>query len=243
MIAIVQSLKTAAFVMLLGMGVILLWEIPYWEEQSIAEQKIPTVLRHQLTPLDAKTFLRHIKTRLPKYREQFEDAGTRYGLPWTLLAAQAYQESRWNRNAMSPTGVRGLMMLTRATAQELGIENRLDVKKSIMGGARYLAYLLKRIPEHIPQPDRLFMALAAYNVGLGHLKDARLLAKRLGKDPDRWKDVKTVLPLLAKKSYYQTLPHRYARGWEPVQYVKRIRDYQEILEHMARYESRRPDEL
>ncbi|RMH37601.1 MAG: soluble lytic transglycosylase fused to an ABC-type amino acid-binding protein [Nitrospirae bacterium] len=240
MSAIVQFVKSVLVSVLIGMGVVLLWEIPQWEQQSIAQQEIPTMLEHQLPPFDTKTFLRHISTRLPRYREQFEQAADRYGLPWTLLAAQAYQESKWNRNAMSHTGVRGIMMLTRATARDLGIENRLDVDDSIMGGARYLARLLRQVPPHIPHPDRMFMALAAYNVGMGHLKDARLLAKRLGKDPDRWDDLKTVLPLLAKKKYYQTLPHRYARGWEPVQYVKRIRAYQEILEHMAIHQAR-PD--
>lgn len=239
MSAIVHFFKSVAFVMLIGMGLILVWEIPQWEQESIAQQKIPTILKHQLPPFDTKTFLRHISTRLPRYRQQFVQAAEQYNIPWSLLAAQAYQESKWNRNAMSHTGVRGIMMLTRATARDLGIENRLDVDDSIMGGARYLRRLLQQIPPHISHPDRMYMALAAYNVGMGHLKDARILAKRLGKNPDRWDDLKTVLPLLAKKKYYQTLPHRYARGWEPVQYVKRIRAYKEILDHMALYQARR----
>jgi len=149
-----------------------------------------------------------------------------------------YQESKWNRNAMSPTGVRGIMMLTQVTAKELGIHNRLDSDKSIQGGARYLAKLIRQIPKKIKNPDRLYMALAAYNVGWGHLRDARQLARRLKKNPDRWDDLKTVLPLLAKKQYYTTLPHRYARGWEPVQYVERIQAYQEILVKSLRQKER-----
>jgi len=183
---------------------------------------------------DVKRFQYHIQTRLPTYREKFEQVAQQYGLPWTLLAAQAYQESRWDRHAKSPTGVRGLMMLTRDTASSLGIENRLDPHKSIEGGARYFAHLKNQVHENIIQRDRTWMALAAYNVGLGHIKDAQRLAERMDKNPYSWKDLKTVLPLLAKKQYYKTLQYGYACGWEPVQYVKRIRAYRALLEHYFR---------
>jgi len=183
-----------------------------------------------LTSLDKIVFSRHVDTRLPKYRPFFKQAGHRFGIPWTLLAAQGYQESHWNPHAVSPTGVRGIMMLTRVTSSTVGIRNRRDPLQSIRGGARHLARLLKYLPTEIQEPDRTWIALAAYNVGMGHVKDARILAKRFGKDPNRWTDLKTVLPLLAKKKYYQTLPHRYARGWEPVTYVERIRNYYSLLE-------------
>ena len=222
---------------------VILWEIPQWEKNSIAREKIPGPLQHKLHIVDTKTFLRHIKTRLPRYRGEFERAGSREGIPWTLVAAQAYQESHWNRNAMSPTGVRGIMMLTRETASDLGIKDRLDPRKSITGGTRYLAALHRQVPSSIPHKDRMFIALAAYNIGMGHIKDAQVLAKRMHKNPHRWNDLKSVLPLLAKKKYYKTLPHRYARGWEPVQYVKRIRAYREILEHVVQHESRWTAEL
>ena len=78
------------------------------------------------------------------------------------------------------------------------------------------------------------MALAAYNVGMGHIKDAQRLAERMDKNPYSWKDLRTVLPLLAKKQYYKSLRYGYARGWEPVQYVKRIRAYHTLLEHYFR---------
>jgi membrane-bound lytic murein transglycosylase F len=171
---------------------------------------------------------------LPYYREEFQRAEKKTGIPWVLLASMSYQESKWNRHAISPTGVRGLMMLTRSTAADLGIHNRLDPKKSINGGARYLAHLHQRIPKDIRQSDRLFVALAAYNVGLGHIRDARILAKRLGRNEQQWEGLREVLPLLAKKKYYQDLPHRYARGWEPVQYVKRIREYRKILDQVVK---------
>jgi len=183
---------------------------------------------------DIERFDVHVQTRLPRYRAHFEDAGKRHKIPWELLASQAYQESRWDRHAISPTGVRGIMMLTRTTAASLGIENRLDPYKSIDGGARYFAHLENQIPKHIQKPDRTWIALAAYNVGLGHIKDARKLARIFNKNPDSWEDLKTVLPLLSQKKYYRNpeynLQYGYARGNEPVRYVQRILAYRVLLE-------------
>jgi len=180
--------------------------------------------------VDISRYKRRIKSRLPKYQKLFKKSAKRYNLPWTLVAAQSYQESHWNEKSRSPTGVRGLMMLTLRTAKSLGVDNRLDAVQSIRGGVRYLNKLLKRIPEQVVGQDRIWFALAAYNVGFGHLMDARLLAVKLDKDPDLWVSLKDVLPLLAKKKYYRELPHGYARGAEPVQYVQRIREYQQVLE-------------
>ena len=183
-----------------------------------------------LTPFDTKVLQRHVDTRLPRYLLVFQQEARRHGIPWKLLAAQAYQESLWNPRAVSPTGVRGIMMLTRVTSASLGIRNRSNPVQSIRGGARHLAHLLRQLPSQVKEPDRTWFALAAYNVGMGHVKDARLLARRLGKDPNRWADLREVLPLLAQKVYYRTLPHRHARGWEPVQYVKRIEAYWDFLD-------------
>lgn len=179
--------------------------------------------------VDTRALVRRIKQLLPKFRPMFEEAGLRYGLDWTLLAAQSYQESHWNPRAKSPTGVRGIMMLTLTTAKEMGIKSRLNAKENIMGGAKYLAQMKKRLPQSIIKHDREWMALAAYNIGFGHMRDAFVLTKRLQKNPDLWTDVSTVLPLLGRRKYYRTLKHGYARGWEPVRYVKRIRDYQDII--------------
>lgn len=179
-------------------------------------------------------FHRHIETRLPQYRGQFEGVAKAYKISWTLLAAQAYQESRWDPHAVSPTGVRGIMMLTRDTASSLGIRNRTDPTKSIVGGARYFRDLEKQLPRHVGKADRIAIALAAYNVGMGHVKDAQILARRMGKNPYSWDALKTTLPLLTQKSYYETLQHGYARGWEPVRYVKRIRAYHALLEQYLR---------
>ena len=179
--------------------------------------------------IDITTFQERMKTRLPRYLPFFEASAADIGMDWKLLAALSYQESHWNPKARSFTGVRGLMMLTRKTAREMGVTNRLDPEQSIIGGTEYLHDLHRRIGPDVPEPDRTFMALAAYNVGWGHLQDARNLAVQLGKNADAWPDVRTVLPLLRLKKYYRKLPHGYARGAEPVQYVDRIRTYHRIL--------------
>ena len=187
--------------------------------------------------VEVRTYQRKIKSHLPKYKNIFQDAAKNYNVGWTLLAAQAYQESHWRATAKSPTGVRGMMMLTRTTAKELGVKNRLDPKSSIMGGAYYLNKLRQRLPESVTEPDRTWLALAAYNIGMGHIWDARKLAKQLNKNPDRWQELATVLPLLTKKKYYKKLKHGYARGFEPVAYVKNIRNYQDILEQAMKENS------
>jgi len=179
--------------------------------------------------VSTSTLHRRIEDRLPKYRPLFEKAAKNVELPWDLLAAVSYQESHWNPKAKSPTGVRGMMMLTRNTARELGVKNRLDPAESIHGGARYLKNIKERLPETITGDDRIWIGLAAYNVGLGHIWDARELAQRLGHDPDTWAGLREVLPLLSKKRYYKTLKHGYARGNEPVRFVRRVRNYQDVL--------------
>lgn len=182
--------------------------------------------------VDLARFRRRIESRLPQYRRKFETVAEWHGLPWTLLAAVAYQESHWDPGAKSMTGVRGLMMLTLQTAEYLGIKNREDPAQSIAGGAKYLAGLLARVPESVTGRDRLWFALAAYNVGMGHMYDARRLARKFGRDPDKWTDLAKILPLLAREKYYtmKEVRHGRARGHEPVRYVKRVRHYMAILD-------------
>ncbi|PNV82077.1 MAG: membrane-bound lytic murein transglycosylase MltF [Sulfurimonas sp.] len=179
---------------------------------------------------NTKTFYDRIKTRLPKYKEFFQEYGEKYNIPCSVLAAQSYQESHWNPKAKSYTGVRGLMMLTQPTAKIVGVKNRLDPEQSIEGGAKHLSELLKRVPKEVEGEDRLKFALAAYNVGLGHILDAQILAEIMGLNKNVWNDLKKVLPLLAQKKYYKTLKHGYARGSEPVKYVDSIYDYKDILQ-------------
>lgn len=176
-----------------------------------------------------RTFLRHVEDRLPEYQAWFQEAAAQHGFDWRLLAALAYQESHWNPRAVSPTGVRGLMMLTQDTADAMGVEDRNDPEQSIRGGTAYLRRVIGKIPDRIPEPDRTWMALAGYNIGFGHLEDARRITEGRGLDPDRWAHVRDSLPLLTQKKWYQGTRFGYARGWEPVRYVDNIRRYYEIL--------------
>ncbi|MEO1937320.1 MAG: membrane-bound lytic murein transglycosylase MltF [Sulfurimonas sp.] len=179
---------------------------------------------------NTKMFYKRIKSRLPKYKKYFQEAAERFDIPWTLLASLSYQESHWNPKAKSFTGVRGLMMLTKKTAKILGVKNRLDPKQSIIGGTRHLKQMIKFVPKELEGEDRLKFALAAYNIGMGHIHDAQTLATKLGLNPNSWRDLKIVLPLLSQKRYYRTLKYGYARGSEPVKYVEAIYNYKDILD-------------
>jgi membrane-bound lytic murein transglycosylase F len=179
--------------------------------------------------VDISVFKRRIDDRLPKYKRHFKSAAKKYDLPMLTLISQSYQESHWEPNAKSPTGVRGMMMLTKNTAKSLGIDDRLNPKQSIFGGAQYLNKMWHRFKDEVPEDDRLKLALAAYNIGRAHMHDAQQLARKLGRSPYHWYDMQHVLPLLSQKKYYKNLKYGYARGTEPVRYVQRIFEYQHIL--------------
>ncbi len=183
-----------------------------------------------------RNFIRHFENRLPRYRQWFEEAGKEWGVDWRLLAAIGYQESHWRSQAVSPTGVRGIMMLTLDTAEYLGLDDRLDPQSSIFGGARYYARQTERVADTVAEPDRTWMALAAYNVGFNHIKDARTIIEIQGGDPDTWVDMSEALPLLSQRKWYSQLPFGYARGWEPVLYVNNIRAYYNILKWLTEKE-------
>jgi membrane-bound lytic murein transglycosylase F len=200
-------------------------------EDGTLEQLIDRYYGHigKFDYVGTRRYQAHVEQRLPQYRGFYIEAADEVGMDWRLLAAVGYQESHWKPDAVSPTGVRGIMMLTRAAARDLDIKDRNDPEQSIRGGARYLARMLQRIPARIPEPDRIWLALAAYNVGHGHLEDARILTQKNKGNFDSWVDVKESLPLLSKKKWFQQTRYGYARGREPVQYVDNIRTYYDIL--------------
>ena len=175
------------------------------------------------------TFSQNMDTVLPDYENMIRQVAHEYNIDWNLLAAMAYQESHWDPKAKSFTGVRGMMMLTQRTARELNVKNRLDPLESLRGGARYLNKLKRRLDPAITEPDRTYMAMAAYNIGMGHLQDARKLTTQKGGNPMVWGDLMQHLPKLQKPSYYRTLRFGYARGAEAVTYVQNIRHYANIL--------------
>ncbi|MBW1765623.1 MAG: transglycosylase SLT domain-containing protein, partial [Deltaproteobacteria bacterium] len=154
------------------------------------------------------------------------------GFDWRLIAAVIYQESHFDPNARSYTGVRGLMQLTEITAHEMGIKNRLDPEQSITGGVKYLEKLYKMY-DVAKESDRTFITLASYNVGRGHVLDAQVIAREKGLDPNTWAVLEQILPLLRYPKYYKKTKYGYCRGTEPVRYVNRIITYYDILKQKS----------
>ena len=177
--------------------------------------------------VDTRAFIRAIDNILPQYRSMFEEYSGE--LDWRKIAAASYQESHWNPSARSRTGVRGMMMLTKPTAAYVGVNDRLDAEQSIRGGAVYLKDMMSKLPDSIPESQRIWFALAAYNIGLAHVEDARRLTEKMDMDPDAWRDVKKVLPLLQQSKYYRQTRYGYARGSEAVHYVDSVRRYYDTL--------------
>ena len=180
--------------------------------------------------LESRNFQDHVRQRLGQYKSWFEQAALKNEVDWRLLAAIGYQESKWDPQAASGDGASGVMMLTADTAVAMGVTDRNNPQQSIFAGARYLAEVREKVPARIVETDRTWLTLAAYNVGFGHLEDARILAQSAGKNPDSWEDVKQFLPLLAQEQWYSRVKRGYARGWEPVQFVERVQRYLRLLE-------------
>ena len=183
----------------------------------------------QFQRIDAGGLKERMDTLLPQLRSLFHEAHEKTGIEWRLLAALAYQESKWDSSATSDTGVRGMMQITEDTARHLGISDLTDPLQNIVGAARYLRDLKAKLPARIAEPDRTWFALAAYNIGLGHLEDARVLAQKQKLNPNLWSDVKKVLPLLALPEFYEQAKLGYARGGMPVAFVDRVRGYYDLL--------------
>ena len=182
--------------------------------------------------VDLKKYHRRLKTRLPKYEEIIKKASKIYGFDWRLITAMVYQESHFNPRARSFTGVRGMMQLTLETAKEIGIKNRLDPEQSIKGGVKYLKELYERY-DGAKDPDRVFITLASYNVGHGHILDTQKIAKERNLDPNSWSSLEVILPLLRYPKYYKNTKNGYCRGTEAVRYVNRILTYYDILKREA----------
>lgn len=180
-------------------------------------------------PYDLKRFHQRIKTRLPKYKDIIIEESRKYGFDWKLLAAVIYQESHFSPTAKSFTNVRGLMQVTTAAAEEMGIDNRHKPSQSIKAGIKYLDKMVKKFDCLEDDYERILFALASYNIGYGHVMDAMQIAVDMGLDETKWQSLKTTLPLLSKPTYYNQTKYGYARGWEPLKYVERILTYYDIL--------------
>ncbi len=182
-----------------------------------------------LSEMDEVRFYRDTEGLMKELAPHFKKVAKEFALPWTLLAAVAYQESHWDNEAESFTGVKGIMMLTRKTAEHVGIEDREDMEQSLWGGAKYLRWLIDSQPKNLPRRQRLVLALATYNVGPAHMIDAQKLAEQFGFNPNSWSDLKKVLPLLSKPEYYDNLDYGEARGQEPIDFANRVMSYYELL--------------
>lgn len=171
-----------------------------------------------------------IQNRLPSYQKTILQAAQENKIDPLFLVAMIYQESRFLPSARSRTGVRGLLQLTQSTAQELGVQDRLDPRQSILGGARYLKQLWESLEAlEVEGWDRWFLALGAYNQGLSHVHNALALAHKMDINDIYWFLLKDVYPKLSYKKYYSQTPYGYARGYEAVDYVQNIRYYYYLL--------------
>jgi membrane-bound lytic murein transglycosylase F len=183
----------------------------------------------KVTAMDVEVFTERISSVLPRYRAWFQQGQEIYGIEWRLLAALSYQESHWTDDATSDTGVRGIMQFTEDTAKRYNVD-RLDARSSILGGARYLSEIKRDgLAARIQEPDKTWLALAAYNIGLGHVENARILTQRARKNPDMWPDVRRHLPLLIKPEVSAQFKQGPCRCGMPVEYVEAVRAYYDVL--------------
>ena len=201
--------------------------------------------RYFKTPHPAATPSVHVspggkENTISPYDELFHKFAEQYAFDWRLLAAQAYQESRFDASATNWSGAKGLLQVSPQSARSMGFYNIDEVETGLHAGVKYLAWLREEVA---PGPDienRTWFALAAYNVGIGHLRDARALAKRLGKNPDQWFDnVEEAMVLLSRPKYASKARYGYVRGMEPLQYVRNIRRHLETfsVQHPATYQA------
>ncbi len=197
---------------------------------ATSSAKPPARQRARLPRRLAADFHSHIETRLPHLRKPFEHAARDTGFSWRMLAALGYQESRWRPAAVSPRGAQGVMMLMPVTAKKMGVNNVFSADENILGGARYLQLMKERIPQRIKDPDRTWLAMAAYNIGIGHLEDARIITQMRKKNPDRWADVRANLPRLSDPKWHSRVKRGYANGQETVEFVERVAQFHAILE-------------
>ena len=182
--------------------------------------------------VDLEAFHRRLKSRLSRYSPFIKAAAKKHGFDWRLIAAQIYQESHLNPWAKSQAGARGLMQILPDTGRGLGISDLFDPVQNINAGVQHLKNLFEHF-ESVKGKDRLLIALAAYNIGQGHIQDARKLAEKKGLDPNKWESLSETLPLLQYKKYYKHAKYGFCRGSEPVRYIKQIMIYYDVLKRQG----------
>lgn len=164
---------------------------------------------------------------MSNYDTYFRQYASVAGVDWHLLAAQCYQESCFDSQARSWAGACGLMQLMPSTAARFGLsrEDIFHPEKNIAVGARFMGSLMQSFRDVPNNYERINFALAAYNAGPGHVRDAMALARKNGESPYSWAVVSQYVLLLSSPEYYQdpVVKHGYMRGSETVNYVSSIR--------------------
>jgi membrane-bound lytic murein transglycosylase F len=200
-------------------------------EYNVAKKKYfesPRDMVQALEKQDAKS------GQLSKYDPIIRNYSKQYGFDWRLMAAQAYAESHFDPEAKSWVGAIGLFQVMPATGQSLGFSNLHDPDQGTHAGIKYVDQLMRQFEPDLDYKQRVRFALAAYNVGMGHVIDARRLAADRGLDPNHWfKNVEAAMLLLGKPQYAKSARHGFCRGTEPVEYVSRIQtsydEYSKLL--------------
>jgi membrane-bound lytic murein transglycosylase F len=182
--------------------------------------------------VDLKAFHQRIKTRLSRYSPFIKAAARKHGFDWRLIAAQIYQESHLNPWAKSQAGARGLMQILPSTGKSLGVRDLFDPVENINAGVQHLKNLYDHF-DTVAGTDRLLISLAAYNIGQGHIQDARELAEKKGLDPNKWESLSKTLPLLRYKKYYKDATYGFCRGTEPIRYIEQIMVYYDVLKRQG----------
>jgi membrane-bound lytic murein transglycosylase F len=183
----------------------------------------------QLDQKLAQQFVDDVDQRISPYLSAFKAAGKKYRIDWRLLAAMSYQESKWQPDAQSQQGAYGMMQIMPPTAAYIGLTDPGNPVQNITAAAKYLDYLRTQIDDQAPNPDLTYLALAAYNIGIGHLNDAIKLTRQQGGDPNRWRDIRERLTQLSNPKIYAKLRNGNARGEETVQYVENIRALHDLM--------------
>ena len=161
---------------------------------------------------------------LSPYDKLVKKVARQYQLDWRLVTAQMWQESSFNPKAESSVGAQGLLQVMPRTAEEMGYPPPLfEPKKAIEAGVKYLDWIRDRFESDVSLENRLWFSLAAYNAGIGHLYDAQRLARQLNLKDNVWfGNVEKAMLRLSEPRYYKNARYGYARGAEPVQYVRNI---------------------
>lgn len=180
------------------------------------------VVRRQVKP----RYLNEAAGVISSYDNLFKDAAARTGWDWRLIAAQCYQESGFDPEAVSGAGARGLMQIMPTTAAHYGVSaaELFEAEKNVRTAGSHIAALNKNFLNIRSNAERIKFVLAAYNGGEGHIRDAMRLCEKYGGNASQWADVRTYVLRLQQARYYRdpVVQHGYMIGSETAEYVDRI---------------------